>query len=259
MWTRKQLKDRAKDVLRTSYWKAFLASLLLGIVTGGIPSCSFNSDFGGRGGGNHQEFSTSFPGINKGFNYNFDGELNGIFLAVLIGAIIIAVIVFLATLAFRIFVSNPLEVGIRKYFAQSARNEVNLNYMGFGFSKGNYVVIVKAMLWRWFLNFLWYLLLIIPGIVKSYAYSMVPYLLADNPHLGTKRAVELSNRMTQGHKWRIFVLDLSFLGWYLLGTIALFIGVLFVMPYVNATQAELYLVLREQAIHEGITSETELE
>ncbi|WP_282942203.1 DUF975 family protein [Paenibacillus sp. RC67] len=258
MWTRKLLKDRAKNVLRLSYWKAFLASLLLAVVTGGLPSCSYNSSFNGNGGSKNQDFSL-FPGVNNGFNYNFNGKLDGLMLAIIIGAIIIGVIIFLATIAFRIWVSNPLEVGIRKYFTQSSREDVNMNYMGYGFSKGNYVAIVKAMLWRMFLNFLWYLLLIIPGIVKYYAYSMTPYLLADQPHIGTKRAVELSNRMTNGYKWRMFVLDLSFLGWYILGTIALFIGVLFVMPYVNATQAELYLELREQAINDGILNRSELE
>ncbi|GAA4848237.1 DUF975 family protein [Paenibacillus vulneris] len=247
MWTRKQLKDRAKNVLRTSYWKAFLASLLLGVVTGGLPSCSFN----GGGSGKNQDFPF--------FSGNLGDEFDGFMYAILVGIIVVAIIVVLISIALRIFVCNPLEVGIRKYFTQSAREDVNMNYMGYGFSKGNYVVIMKAMLWRMFLNFLWYLLLIIPGIVKYYAYSMTPYLLADQPHLGTKRAVELSNRMTRGHKWRMFVLDLSFLGWYLLGTIALFIGVLFVLPYVNATQAELYLELRQRAMDDGIIDRSELE
>lgn len=251
MWTRKLLKDRAKNVLRQSYWKAFLVSLLLAVVTGGLPSCSFNNSGGSS---KNQDFSF-FPGIDNGLN----GKLDGVMLAVLIGAIVIGFIIFLATIAFRIFVSNPLEVGIRKYFSQSAREDVNMNYMGYGFSKGNYVVIVKAMLLRMVLNFLWYLLLIIPGIVKYYSYSMTPYLLADKPHLGTKRSIELSMRMTSGYKWRMFVLDLSFLGWYILGTIALFVGVLFVMPYVNATQAELYLELREQAILDGVIDRSELE
>lgn len=115
------------------------------------------------------------------------------------------------------------------------------------------------MLWRAFLNFLWYLLLIIPGIVKSYAYRMVPYILADNPNIGYERAVELSMKMTDGHKFNIWVLDLSFIGWYLLGILALFIGILFVMPYVNATNAELYLVLRQNALDNRICSYEELQ
>lgn len=114
------------------------------------------------------------------------------------------------------------------------------------------------MFWRGFLNFLWYLLLIIPGIVKSYAYRMVPYILGDNPHIGTERAVALSEQMTQGHKFNIFVLDLSFIGWYLLGALLFGVGTLFVLPYDNATNAELYLTLRENAIQQGLTSYEEL-
>ncbi|XEC94208.1 DUF975 family protein [Paenibacillus tarimensis] len=249
MWTRKELKDRAKAVLRTSYWKAFLVSLLLAIISGGIPSCSFNSSgIGGKGGESGD--AATMPG--------FAEALSGIETAIIIMAVIVAVIAALIALAFRIFLSAPLEVGVRQYFKQSALGEVNMNYLGYAFSGGRYFSIVKGMLWAGFLNLLWFLLLIIPGIVKSYAYSMVPYLLADNPGIGTRRVVELSNRMTRGQKWKMFVLDLSFIGWYLLGMFALFVGILFVLPYVNATKAELYLVLRQQALNDGVSSSAEL-
>ncbi len=75
---------------------------------------------------------------------------------------------------------------------------------------------------------------------------MVPYILADNPSIGAERAIQLSNRMTGGEKWDMFVLDLSFLGWYILGMLALGIGVIFVNPYVDSTKAELYLILRKK-------------
>ena len=76
--------------------------------------------------------------------------------------------------------------------------------------------------------------------------------------IGHRRAIDLSNQMTMGEKLDIFVLDLSFIGWYLLGALALGIGVLFVQPYYDATNAELYFKLREQAIDRGITSPEEL-
>ena len=117
--------------------------------------------------------------------------------------------------------------------------------------------IIKAMLYKGVLNFLWYLLLIIPGIVKSYAYMMVPYILAENPNIGYKRALELSDQMTYGHKLNIFVLRLSFFGWYFLGVMCCCVGVIFVVPYENATMAELYLVLKGQAIDKEICSREE--
>ena len=87
---------------------------------------------------------------------------------------------------------------------------------------------------------------------------MVPYILSDNPNIGYERAVELSIEMTAGEKMDMWVLDLSFIGWYLLGTLLFLVGVLFVMPYENATKAELYLVLRQNALERGLCSYEEL-
>jgi uncharacterized membrane protein len=246
MWTRAELKDRAKTVLRKSYWKAFLVSLLLAFITGGVPSCSYNSNFGGKG---------SSHGVHFG---GPSGVPDGAMTAIIIAAVMVGIIAVLSVFAFRIFLSAPLEVGVRKYFAQAAQDDVNMNYLGYSFAKGKYIEVVKGMLLRAVFNFLWFLLFFFPGIVKAYAYRMTPYILAENPHIGTRRAVELSNRMTRGHKWRMFVLDLSFIGWFLLGTIAFFVGVLFVLPYYNATQAELYLTLRRQALDAGLSSVEEL-
>lgn len=92
--------------------------------------------------------------------------------------------------------------------------------------------------------FLWTLLLIIPGIIKTYAYAMVPYILSEEPELNYRDAIDRSIEMTNGHKWRMFVLDLSFIGWYLLGAMLCFVGTFFVHPYYYATQAELYLTLK---------------
>ncbi|RKN83967.1 DUF975 family protein [Paenibacillus ginsengarvi] len=250
MWTREQLKTRAKGVLRTSYWKAFLASLLLAVVSGGLPSCNYNT-----GTGSSRDWN---PFASDDFGGGIDFEWNGIVAAIIAIILLVGIVIFLAAIVFTILVRFPLEVGVMQYFKQSALDDVNLNYLGYSFGKGKYVPIVKGMFYTRLLNFLWYLLLFIPGIVKSYAYSMVPYILADNPGIGSKRAVELSNRMTRAQKWEMFVLDLSFIGWYLLGTLALLVGVLFVLPYTNATKAELYIVLRQQALDEGICSREEL-
>lgn len=170
----------------------------------------------------------------------------------------ITVFAAMAVFAFRIFLGYPLEVGGRRYFIKSALYQDNRGCFSFAFVGKYYLPIVGTMLLKGIYNFLWYLLLIIPGIVKSYAYSMVPYILADNPNIGTQRAIELSNKMTYGHKFDMFVLDLSFLGWYLLGMLALFIGVFFVKPYEYATKAELYLALKEGAIRNGLCRYDEL-
>ncbi|MDQ6419347.1 DUF975 family protein [Paenibacillus sp. LHD-117] len=309
MWKRKDLKRRAKDVLRTTYWKAFLVSIILifvGSSASGGSSIVYdagslsidmivNSD--DYGFGNDYDYSNEYDYEND-LNYEaeldteidseltselgteLDSELNTeletewdsdyyeyetvdidwSFLwepyMLIVWAILLIMLAF--GLAFRFFLLSPLEVGSMRYFKQAAEQDANLNNLGYAFGKGRYVDIVKTMFWRGLLNFLWYLLLIIPGIVKFYAYSQVPYILADNPNIGYKRAVRLSSQMTRGHKFRIFVLDLSFIGWILLGFLALFVGVLFVLPYINATKAELYLKLREGALENDLTTEEEL-
>ncbi|MCS4477280.1 DUF975 family protein [Clostridium botulinum] len=158
----------------------------------------------------------------------------------------------------RVAVGYMLEVGGRKFFIKAAEGETNMGYLGYCFKEGSYFGVLVTMLLRSIYTFLWTLLLVIPGIIKGYAYSMVPYILADNPSIGAERAIQLSNRMTDGEKWDMFVLDLSFLGWYILGMLALGIGVIFVNPYVDSTKAELYLILRKKAIEDGSTSCKEL-
>jgi uncharacterized membrane protein len=172
------------------------------------------------------------------------------------GSILLMIIV--AFFIFRILIGYGLEVGGRRYFKQAAQMDVNMGYLGYAFKSGRFTNIMLTMLYRSVLTFLWFLLLIIPGIIKSYAYSMVPYILADNPNIGSSRAIQLSNQMTAGHKFDIWVLELSFLGWYLLGMLLFFVGIFFVKPYENATKAELYLVLRQNALDNEYCTSDEL-
>lgn len=245
VWIRADLKTRAKAVLKLSYWKAFLVSLIIGLA-GAEGGGNGSSGSGWRMNGGEARNLTGFFGhtVNEGHV--------GFFI-IAIGLIILALI-----FAFRIFLGYPLEVGGRRYFIQSTQKEFNMNNLGYAFVKGRYMSIVQTMLLRGIYNFLWFLLLIIPGIIKYYAYSMVPYILSDNPNIGHKRAIEISNAMTDGQKFDMWVLDLSFIGWYLLGTLLFFIGVLFVRPYEYATKAELYMVLRQNALEKGICSYEEL-
>jgi hypothetical protein len=242
MWTRGYLKERAKYVLRVSYWKAFLVSIILGFA---------GANGGGSGGSGRFTVSEGSEG-----NLSFEEAIGYLILVLLILGIVL-----LFGLAFRIFLGYPLEVGGRRFFIENAQLEgqtsADLDTLGFAFKKERYMDIIKAMLYRGVLNFCWYLLFIIPGVIKFFAYIMVPYILAENPNIGYKRALELSNEMTYGHKLNIVILRLSFLGWYCLGFLCCCVGVAFVVPYENATMAELYLVLKNQAINKGICSRDE--
>ncbi len=230
-WNRAELKAKAKGDLSGSYWYAFLISLLI-VISGGSHLGGGGGSAGGSGGSGGDEMS------------------------LWMGIIIFFVVIF--ALAIRVFVGYAIEVGGRKFFTRLPGGDNDLRYIGYGFRRDYYNDIIASMLTRGIYLVLWTLLLIIPGIIKMYAYRMVPYILADNPNIGRIRAIELSNQMTMGEKFDIFVLDLSFLGWYLLGALALGIGVLFVQPYYDATNAELYFNLREKAIDRGMTSPGEL-
>ncbi len=93
-------------------------------------------------------------------------------------------------------------------------------------------------------TFLWSLLFIIPGIVKSYSYAMTPYILLDRPELSATDAIKESEKMMNGHKMDLFILDLSFIGWILLSMLTCGVLVLYVEPYMMATKSAFYLELK---------------
>ena len=96
--------------------------------------------------------------------------------------------------------------------------------------------------------FLWSLLLVIPGIVASYTYAMVPYILAEDPDLTASEAIAASKRLMEGNRWRLFCLEFSFIGWAFLCAFTLGIGNLFLTPYRAAAKAAFYRDLRGQNV-----------
>lgn len=111
--------------------------------------------------------------------------------------------------------------------------------------------LLKALglkLFMFLFIFLWTLLLIVPGIVAAYRYAMAPYLMAQNPGMGIREAVNLSKQMMQGNKGRLFSLHLSFIGWALLAGLTLGLGLLWLNPYVKASEAAFYLNVSGQGI-----------
>src|SRR6056297_804285 len=162
---RPELTARAKDDLSGSYWYAFLVSLLVAI-TGGSHHWGGGGSAGGTSGAGSDEVSLWM----------------GLFI---LFAVIIA-------LGIRVFIGFAIEVGGRKFFLQLPEGENSLGYIGYGFQHNRYYDVVVTMLLRGIYLILWTLLLIIPGIIKMYAYRLVPYILADNPNIGHSRAIDLS-------------------------------------------------------------------
>lgn len=91
---------------------------------------------------------------------------------------------------------------------------------------------------------LWSLLLVIPGIIKTCSYSQAMYILADNPGISPKEAIQKSKEMMEGHKMEYFILSLSFFGWALLGAFTMGILYIWLLPYMQATFANYYKALK---------------
>ena len=228
MINRKELKENAKEVLKPIYWKSFLVSLILLFATGNL--------------GNYGSSNTNFNNNGNIDNVQNLTKVDNKFWAIMFG---IGLFVIIVSVILKIFVKSPLEVGCQKYFINTGKGKIDdLNVVLSGFKKENYKNIIKVMFLKNLYIFFWSLLFIIPGIVKSYSYRFVPYILAENPDMSADEAILLSRNITNGEKLNMWILDLSFIGWYLLGMLALFIGVLFVYPYYNATYAQLYLSLK---------------
>ena len=133
----------------------------------------------------------------------------------------------------------PMSWGVAVAFLEVSRgNKPDLGWLTRGYSRFSEVFL--TMLLREIYVGLWTLLLIVPGIVKSYSYAMTPYILQDDPDCKYDDAICRSMSMMQGHKMDLFLLDLSFLGWAILCLLTLGIGFLFLSPYWQTTRAKFY-------------------
>lgn len=101
---------------------------------------------------------------------------------------------------------------------------------------------------------LWSLLFLIPGIVKSFSYAMTPYILDEHPELSAYEAIQRSRKMMRGHKFDLFYLYLTFIGWFILCLLTAGIGFLWLIPYVETTQAAFYRDLKAE-FGEGFDAE----
>ena len=147
----------------------------------------------------------------------------------------------LASFALSLLVVFPLGVGYynaHKDLLLNGDDKMTENSFRIGFS--NWVHNVWGMTLMGIFVFLWTLLLVIPGIIKAFAYALVPYILADKPELSANEAINLSMKMMKGHKFDYFWLCLSFIGWIFLGMLTLGIGYFWLIPYMYTTYAAFY-------------------
>jgi len=260
MWSRSELKSKAKESFKRNYWKAVLVAFFLLIVSGGIgANYTFNSNHSYFTGSNNGGFSNDFAETKQSLDANSFKELMNNTMqkidepsrvAVIVVAIVVIMAIILIVVAIGIaidtFLINPLKVGIKRFFVQDLDHKAFVGELAYGFDS-RYKNIVVTMFFKNLSIFLWTLLFIIPGIVKAYEYRMIDYILTDNSDLDRHAAFALSKEMMSGQKWNAFVLDLSFIGWGILGLITFgIVNIFYVAPYQYHTNAALYSFLKTQ-------------
>ena len=276
-WDRKVLKERGKAAFKRSYWKSVFAAFFLAAA-----AMSFSSSGGNIGAlssaGTSSDYTTESSGYDtydygSGYSYSYgygtgyspsDGkgvistasshsssdysmqdempqEAAATVLAAFAGVLVIAIAV---GIALSVFILLPIEVGGRRYFTSNLSRPARAQELLWAFDS-NYMNIVKVMFLRDLKILGWTLLFIVPGIVKSYEYRMIPYLIAENPALTSEEVTAESRKMMDGNKWGAFVLDLSFIGWDILSAMTLgLVGVFYSNPYHYSTTSALFEVLR---------------
>ena len=192
-------------------------------------------------------FANSINGAGS-FLFGTLNALNQMMFQDRIGAGFIIAIGSLLSLLYWFLISGVILIGQCRFFLETRiydETEIGRILFPYRLRRGfhaAWVMFVKNLyLFFWFFT-------IIGLPIKAYAYKMIPYILAENPSISRKEAMNLSRVMMKGNKWKAFCLDLSFLGWHLLSALTFnLLNVLFVNPYKLGTTAELYMVLREKA------------
>lgn len=255
MGSYKELKQAAKGHLKKHYW-LYVAACLIAAFIGSefVPSLNAiktnfaipeNEMFG-------REYGVFAKIINLATSGTVVGAIkSGVFQILGESSIVNNIFILLSMLAYVFlwaFVQNVYKVSMRRIFLEGRI------YKQVRFQRFLYVMRVKKWIktaWNMFVltvyQALWTLTIVGPVIVR-YSYYMVPFILAENPDIGARKAMILSKKMMNGYKWKCFCLELTFLGWDLLGlATGGIVAVLFSNPYKTAAFSEVYAQLRSRA------------
>lgn len=143
-----------------------------------------------------------------------------------------------------LIIAGPLTLGLVSFFIRLKRGEeANLENVFDGFKNfsPSFILIILTVIFTW----LWSLLLIVPGIIKSFSYSMAFYILNDNPEMKPLDAITLSRKMMDGYKGKLFMMYLCFFGWSILCLFTLGIGYIWLIPYMQTAIANFYDDVRD--------------
>lgn len=293
MINRKEIKKEAKKVLKKNYWRSVAIVFFIAIVMGslnlftksriGLPQFQIHTPFK-----NSINADIARETIEKIGNFRFDissyKPTRGIFANVFnnvtasgsfifgllnsfnqlvfhehLWSSLIILLGALLSFLYWFLIRNVFIVGEKRFFLENKNHKktnfqrVLLPYKVKKLKNISFTMMCKTV-WGW----LWYLT-IVGGMIKHYAYILVPYIIAENPDIKGNDAIKLSQDLMKGHKWEVFKLDLSLLGWYILDICTFhFIGILFVSPYKECCMTEIYFLIRNEGKKKKIKNAKEL-
>lgn len=198
-----EIREMAYNVVKPN-WKKSLVATIISLVAAGIPSC----------------FNQIFPlGSSNGF----------------IGFVLYLACLFCISAPFAYAYANAM----LSFYRGDIEDATN-NMLGYVKTQENYKRSLSVGALTYLYIFLWSLLLVIPGIIKSYSYAMTFFIAKENPDLTAEQAVLASMKIMDGNKMKLFLLDLSFIGWIILSMLTFGIGFIFVAPYMENARAAFY-------------------
>ena len=274
MWNRKEIKRNTKKEIKKNYWNKIFVCLLALLLLGNYSSTK-NSLTDGK-----KIVETKFFIVNNAtdrmnlskvtkttegtFKLIFDGTSKIIsttqsYLGNVektlykvthhkrISESIIGLVTILIGLLFKIFILNVISVGENRFFLETRKyKKTRFTRLFSNFKKGKYLKTVKTMFLKNLYLSLWFITIVGP-LIKYYSYRMVQFIIAENPNIKSKDAIKMSCEMMKGNKWKMFVLDISYLGYYILDYITFgLIGILFLNPYMKSVETEVYIKLKSK-------------
>ena len=260
MWTRSELKSKAKTALKRNYVCCILAALVLLFAMGSQERTTVTVSK--QAGSNYlnEYYTESGDQLTMDELYlQADAILNSPAVVMmdrfLLGPMQMIWDVLmkffgsvpLLLMMIKILVFGPIEVGGCRFFMKNSSETPQVKELFFAFKNKDYWNIVLTMFLRDLYVILWSMLFFIPGLIKAYQYRMIPYLLAENPEMDRREIFARTREMMYGEKWKAFIFDFSFLLWDYLSIITFGLaGILFVNPYKHAADAELYFALGQR-------------
>ena len=213
----------------TGRWGVAIGSSIVASLLGGIYSANINFNF------NFSDNEAAGNGVFSWFS-NLTGS-QMVFLGAAGAFLLNMALVFSIA---RLFIGSIVGIGYARFNLDLVDNVTEARFATlFSYMRFWKVAIITRIV-RTLYIVLWTLLFIIPGIIASYNYALTDYILAENPELTTKEALELSKKMMYGHRFRLFCLEFSFIGWAFLCVLSLGIGLIWLLPYTEVAKAAFY-------------------